>query len=352
MESQISNKKKNLLIIYHFPCYDGLYSAINAYLYFKNFTNNKYKITFLPLKNIYPIFNKITQKYDKIITFDLGMKDNDIDFLKDEKNSEISVTLFDHHKSWFDTYIKEYEPILKKRKKFRIIFNEKNEKSACGLSFDYYKNKALKKKEIDIKKVEEIFNKNLEKINLYVEDSDTGKCSLSFIHQFKSGLSEEYPLKYTNLTIQTEKTINNFLSMNVSFMIKVGEKYLKKLKKKSKNVLLKNWIYVVELKGGYKFLMCISEEKYVRNYACPFLGKISKKKGFLPVGAFVYSYEKDLYKFSMRAGDDSVDVSKIACEYGGGGHKGAAAFVMDYDGIDKLITQTINIKKEIETTPM
>ena len=140
--------------------------------------------------------------------------------------------------------------------------------------------------------------------------------------------------------------------MNVSFMIKVGEKYLKKLKKKSKNVLLKNWIYVVELKGGYKFLMCISEEKYVRNYACPFLGKISKKKGFLPVGAFVYSYEKDLYKFSMRAGDDSVDVSKIACEYGGGGHKGAAAFVMDYDGIDKLITQTINIKKEIETTPM
>ena len=72
----------------------------------------------------------------------------------------------------------------------------------------------------------------------------------------------------------------------------------------------------------------------------------------MPVGAFVYSYDKNLYKFSMRAGDDTVDVSKIANEYGGGGHKGAAAFVMDYDNIDKLIVKTINIKKDIEKTPI
>ena len=94
--------------------------------------------------------------------------------------------------------------------------------------------------------------------------------------------------------------------------------------------------------------MCITEEKYVRNFACPFLGKISKKKGFLPIGAFVYLYSKNQYKFSMRAGDDSVDISKIAAAYGGGGHKGAAAFVMDYDGINNLIVKTINIKKDIQ----
>ena len=135
-------------------------------------------------------------------------------------------------------------------------------------------------------------------------------------------------------------------------MIKVGDRYLKKIKKKCKNILLKNWIYIVELKGGYKFLMCITEEKYVRNFACPFLGKISKKKGFLPIGAFVYLYSKNQYKFSMRAGDDSIDISKIAAEYGGGGHKGAAAFVMDYDGIDNLIVKTINIKKDIQNMPL
>ena len=355
MESKIESGitiKKNICIIYHHPCYDGLFGAINAFLYYKNFTNNKYQITFLPLKNIYPIFSQLTKKYDKIISLDLGMKENDIDFLTDKNNFDISVTLFDHHESWYEQYKKDYEPLLKDRKKFHFIFDEKNEKSACGLSFNYYKNKALKKKDVDIKKVEEIFNQDLEKLNLYVEDSDTGKFALKFIHEFKSGISEENPLKFTNLTINQDKTMKRFMSINVSFMIKVGDKSLKKTKKKCKNILLNNWIYIVELKGGNKFLMCITEDKYVRNYACPFLGKISKKKGYLPIGAFVYKYSKGVYKFSMRAGDDSVDISKIANEYGGGGHKGAAAFVMDYDGIDNLIIGTIDIKKEIEKTPI
>ena len=351
MESEIV-PKKNICIIYHYPCYDGLYGAINTYLYYKNFTNNKYNIAFLPLRNIIPIFSQLTQKYDKIVTLDLGMKGNDIDFLTDKNNSDVSVTIFDHHESWYEQYKKEYEPILLKREKFHIIFDGQNQKSACGLSFDYYKNKALKKENIDKNKVEEIFNAELENINLYVEDSDTGKFSLKFIHEFKSGLSEEHSLKYTDLSINPYKTMNDFLNINVSFMIKVGDKYLKKTKKKCKNILLKNWIYIVELKGGYKFLMCIVKEKYVRNYACPFLARISKKKGLLPVGAFVYLYSKNEYKFSMRAGDDTVDVSKIAAEYGGGGHKGAAAFVMDYDGIDQLIVKTINIKKEIQNTPL
>lgn len=351
MESNI-DKKKNICIIYHYPCYDGFYGAINTYLYYKNFTNHKYMITFLPLRNIFPIFSKLTQKYDKIISLDLGMKENDIDFLTDKNNLETSVTIFDHHKSWYEQYKNEYEPILKNRKKFYFIYDEKNEKSACGLSFNYYKNKALNKEYIDKKKVEEIFNPELEKLNLYIEDSDTGKFSLKFIEEFKSGITQDYPMKYTNLTINPSKIMDRYLNINVSFMAKIGEKYLKKAKKKSKTTLLNNWIYIVELKGGYKFLMCITEEKYLRNFACPFLGRISKKKGFLPVGAFVYSYDKNLYKFSMRAGDDTVDVSKIANEYGGGGHKGAAAFVMDYDNIDKLIVKTINIKKDIEKTPI
>ena len=351
MESKIIIKK-DICIIYHYPCYDGFYGAINAYLYYKNFTNNKYDITFLPLRNLFPIFSQLTKHFDKIISLDLGMKEHDIDFMTDKNNYTTSITLFDHHKSWNEQYKKEYEPLLKNRKKLHIIYDEKNGKSACGLSFNYYKNKALKKKDIDIKKVEEIFNKELENLNLYVEDSDTGKFSFKFIHEFKSALSAEYPMKLTDLTRNPDKIMNKFMSINVSFMIKVGDKYLKKTKKKSKNILLKNWIYIVELKGGYKFLMCITEEKYVRNFACPFLGKISKKHGFLPIGAFVYSYGKNIYKFSMRAGDDSVDVSKVAQQYGGGGHKGAAAFVLDYDGIDKLIVKTINIKKDIEKTPL
>ena len=351
MESVIKVEKE-VCIIYHFPCYDGVYGAINTYLYYTNFANHEYKITFKPLRNIYPIFSVVDKKYDKIIIIDLAVKDEDINFLTNEKNNEISILLFDHHISWFERYNNEYKQKINKRKKLKIIYDEKNTKSACGLSFDYFKKKALSKKDIDAQKVEQIFSEKLEMINNYIEDSDTGKFSIKNIHEFKSALSQNYSLQLTDLTYQPLKRIKSFMEITPLYLTRIGEKILAKLKKQAKIILKQNYIYIVELKGGYKFLMCITEKKYVRNYACPLLGKISKKRGFLPIGAFVYSYTKGLYKFSMRASDDTCDVSKIANIYGGGGHKGAAAFIMDYNGIDNLILKNININKDIDRIPL
>ena len=344
--------QKQICIIYHFPCYDGAYGAINAYFYYKNFTNEKYWITLKPLRNIFPIFSVVDKKYDKIISLDLTMKDEDINFLTNKENDNISIILFDHHVSWLDKYNKEYKPKISNRKKLKIFYDENNIRSACGLSFDYFKQKALSKKDMDKSKVEEIFNDKLKIINNYIEDSDTGRFNIKDIHEFKSALCQNVSLDLSDLTYKTMKKIKTFTEINPSYFVKTGEKILKKIKNQSKQILKKNYIYVVQLKGGYKFLMCITEQKYVRNYACPFLGKISKKRGYLPVGAFVYGYINGLYKFSMRASDDTVDVSKIALIYGGGGHKKAAAFTMNYDGINDLILNTINIYKDIDKTPI
>ena len=349
MESKI-NAPKKLTIIYHYPCYDGSLGAINTYLYYNNFPKDTYQITLMPLRNIYPCFSKINTKPNKIIVIDLGLKDDDISFLTDKSNDQISIVIFDHHESWNEKYIKEYKPKIENRKHLKIFYDEKNTKSACGLSFDYYKNKALNKKGVDIKKVEEFFNDNVKEINLYVEDSDTGKNTIKNIEQFKCALSKQIsPLnKMTDFSYKTKERMTKFLEITPSYLVKIGERYLKDFKKKAKNILLKNYIYIVELKGGLKFLCCITEEKYVRNIACPFLAKISKKRGFLPVASFVYSFENNLYKFSMRTSEnDAYDVSEIAKSYGGGGHKNAAAFVMDYDGIDNLILGKINITNDI-----
>ena len=344
--------QKQICIVYHYPCYDGAYGAINAFLYYKNFTNNKYWITLKPLRNIFPIFSVIDKKYDKIISLDLTMKDEDINFLTNIENDNISIVLFDHHISWLDKYNKEYKPKINNRKKLKIFYDENNIKSACGLSFDYFKNKVLSKKDIDKSKVENRFSDKLKIINNYIEDSDTGRFKIKDIHEFKSALCQKVSLDSSDLSFKTLKKIKIFTEINPSYLTKIGEKILKKIKNQSKQVLKNNYIYIVQLKDGYKFLMCITEAKYVRNYACPFLGKISKKRGYLPIGAFVYKYVKGLYKFSMRSSDDTIDVSKIAIIYGGGGHKGAAAFTMDYDGINNLILKTINISKEIERTPI
>ena len=350
MES--SDVKKELCIIYHCPCYDGAYGAINAYLYYKNFTNDKYKITFLPLKNTFPIYSKLEKKYNKIISLDLGLRDDDIKFLTDENNNNTSIIIFDHHCSWSEKYNKEYFPKIKDRKKLTICYDEQNKKSACGLSFDYFKNKALSKKNLDKNKVEEIYSDNLKLINLYVEDSDTGNCNMKNNEEFKSALSQSHSIHLTDLTFKTLQRINDFINITPSYLIKIGYKCITKIKKQSRNVLKENKIYIVELQKCYKFLMCITEKKYVRNFACPLLGKISQKKGFLPVGAFVFTFEREnkLYKFSMRSADDSFDVSKIASIYGGGGHKHAAAFTMNYDEIKKFIVGTINIYDDIDKT--
>ena len=88
MES-IIKKSKTLAIIYHAHCYDGAYAAINAFLYYKNFTNDKYSlINFIPLMNIYPLFIDVNIVYDKIVCLDLGIKDEDINFLTDKKNEK------------------------------------------------------------------------------------------------------------------------------------------------------------------------------------------------------------------------------------------------------------------------
>ena len=340
--------KKSLCIIYHSPCYDGTFGAINAYLYYKNFKNEKYNITFKPQKKNVPIFTFIDKKYNKIISIDLCLKDEDINFILDSNNMESSIIIFDHHFSWFEKYNAEFKIKLKDRKKLKIILDEKNIKSACGLSFDYYKNKSLSKKNNCIN-AENIFNDKLKEINLMIEDADTGNYKLKFSEEFKAGLLQKYPLKTTDLTYKTYERIKNFTDITTSYLIGIGDKSLKKIKKQAINILKTNPIYIVELKNNNKFLMCISEDKYVRNFAGPILGKISHKKGFMPVGAFVFSISKGLYEFSMRTTDESCDVSKIANMYGGGGHKKAAAFNLESNNINKLIIQQLDILKDIES---
>lgn len=49
----------------------------------------------------------------------------------------------------------------------------------------------------------------------------------------------------------------------------------------------------------------------------------------LPPMAIIWHYDKDRIKISLRS-DNSVDVSKIAGKYGGGGHRGSASFVLPF----------------------
>ena len=349
----MENLIKELLIIYHYPCYDGALGAINTYIYYKNFSSSKYNITLLPLKNVEFKFINLNNTYNKIIIIDLDLKDEDIKFLIDTKNDDISIILFDHHESWIDRYNNNYKEKIKNRKKTKIFFDQQNNKSGCGLTFNYYKNKALNKQNKDINKINEIFSDNLYQLNLYIEDSDTGKNILNRTEEFKSGLCHElHPLNIiSDFSTNHINKMNKFLGLDIKFTIRNGEKYLKKIKKNTKNEILHNKVYLFQFKEeNQKCLGLITQNQQLRNFTGPLLGKISKQLGFLPIGILVYHNLNNLYKVSFRVSEnDSYDVTKIVLDYGGGGHQNAASFEMDFDNIKKLIVKEVDVSNIVNT---
>ena len=172
---------------------------------------------------------------------DLALRDEDISFLTNKENDTTSIILFDHHFSWYEKYIKDYKPKISDRKKFKIFFDEKNTKSACGLSFDYYKSKCKTTKCFDEKEIERVFNENLKSINDYIEDSDIGRFQIKGIHEFKSALSKDYSLHFTDFSFNYKNRIKKFIKINPSHMVQYGKQILIDLLKQTKEILKENW---------------------------------------------------------------------------------------------------------------
>lgn len=339
--------QKKLEIIYHFPCYDGAFAAINTYLYYKNFSKTQYDITFKPIKN-FVSKKEFLIGFDKIIILDLNLSEDEYDALME--NQDISVLMIDHHISGIKLHQSIYESKLKARKKpIKTIFDDKNYQSACGLSFNYFKKKASFHYKSYF--VEPVYSNKYLKIIKYVEDGDTGSNSLKNIYQFKSGLSRQYhPIEsVTDFSgANGLQKINNLLDLNLTFTIRTGEKSFRMFRSKANSLMLRSKVYVLQLTEEWKFLAIISEEKKYRNYICPILGKISKKCGYLPTGAMIYHEDKELFKVSFRTSEkNACDVSEIASKFGGGGHADAAGFTKTLPEIKQYIVKEINVYNDI-----
>jgi oligoribonuclease NrnB/cAMP/cGMP phosphodiesterase (DHH superfamily) len=160
------NKIKNIAIIYHFPCYDGGYSAMNAYLYYQYLYSEKNTIHFFPSNSNNRLNEVKFEKYELVYILDKGLNEEDLihiaEILKNTEN--IKIVLIDHHYSSIKLFDSLYEKLnFKNFPNFEIIFNDKNEKSACGLTFEYFKNKALKK--FTQTQFQEVFTDNYKLVN-------------------------------------------------------------------------------------------------------------------------------------------------------------------------------------------
>ena len=79
--------------------------------------------------------------------------------------------------------------------------------------------------------------------------------------------------------------------------------------------------------------ICINKERFNPiNFGIDY-----HKEGYDGAACFHYDAPFNQWKFSLYNDNGKVDCSLIAQQFGGGGHKGAAGFVLDFDEFNKLI---------------
>jgi oligoribonuclease NrnB/cAMP/cGMP phosphodiesterase (DHH superfamily) len=160
MEKISFNNTAQVGIIYHYPCYDGAYSALNAFLYYKNF--GKLRVKFFPSNSHNRISEVDCSIFNRVYILDKGLNEYDLEYIFQtlEKNKKtLKIILIDHHLSSIEFYEKNYKDKFSCLENIEIIFDSSNERSASGLTFEYFKNKALNQG-ISKEDVENVFSEN------------------------------------------------------------------------------------------------------------------------------------------------------------------------------------------------
>lgn len=234
------------------------------------------------------------------------------DFIKKSRK----VTLIDHHISVRDDMIS-----LKFRKHDEVVYDV--DKCGSSLTWIYF-----------------FRDKKMPQFIKYIEDNDTGKWILKDTTYFMGGLNVNYPLIYNSENIARWKRLFN--DNEVGSLIKKGKIY-----SEYQNYLLKQNVgrhHVTNFPSktvynSYKnFFNKIGQYKVVifGGHGCPSSNLISNRI-FEQIECdfiifWIYNFSKKIYLLQFRS--HSVDVSKIAKLFGGGGHTLAAACSIDRDRYD------------------
>jgi oligoribonuclease NrnB/cAMP/cGMP phosphodiesterase (DHH superfamily) len=273
----MSTVEKNIAVLYHAKCIDGFGVAFAAYKKFGDTAE------YIPVSRQEPAPDNLEGKEVYIADFSYSA-----DELRDIEKRAKSLTVLDHHIS-----AKEDVESVKNH-----IFD--NEHSGAVLMWNY-------------------LHPSIEapKLLQYVEDNDLWRFALPNSNEVQQviGLTPFEFEKWDALARQLE-----------------DEKEFKKIVEKG-TILKEQWAEIVnQLAVGARE---VDFEGYIIlavNASSPFRSKLghflAQKK---PPFAIVWYYDNaGTLSFSLR-GDGSIDVSKIAQKYGGGGHHNAASFKITKD---------------------
>jgi oligoribonuclease NrnB/cAMP/cGMP phosphodiesterase (DHH superfamily) len=279
-------------VIYHKNCLDGFASAFVAYLYFKSKRKRIKYHDERPSATSFPsdVRGKNVIIFDVAYSADLYMK---------MRKVVKSVYVIDHHitnKRELDGLPNVY-----------IDVNRSGAMLAWNLFYPNNKPPTLIKQ---------------------IQDGDLGKWEMPLTKELTTAIYMHYPM-VPELSVfrKWEKLL---LLREIRRMKKLGLCYVK-----HKNSIVERVSKGAVVKKLGKYRVCVVNAGVNAGDVASYLANERRKECDFGM-AFNYSLGNGTYIFSLRSVKKTVDVSKIAEKYGGGGHKLASAFVYDGD-IKKLL---------------
>lgn len=275
------------IVLFHYPCQDGLSSAWIVYNFHKE---NNIKIDLYPIQHGKTInLDRLAGK--KIVFCDFAPSKEDID--KIEKIA-LKITILDHH-------ISSQKALIDKP----YAYFDMN-KSGAVLTWDYF-----------------YPNNETPTFIKMIEDRDLWKWIIPNSREFTTGLTvvcsgiEMYDFEELfKLFDELYKPNSN----KFNFYIEIGNIYNKSIMMKCKYMAIESLKKINHYKNyNISIVNCSSE-------LSSDLGNILSSSDIIDFAVlWRYNHTKEEYYASLRS-NNKVDVSIIASEFGGGGHKNAAGF--------------------------
>lgn len=269
---------KNILVLYHADCMDGYAAAWAMWKFFFN------KARYIPVRHqsAFPEFSEGTEIY--IVDFCYPVEELLLAAQKAKK-----ITVLDHHIS-AEKEFKAYQKHSKLPANIEVNFEQNH--SGCMIAWQY-------------------FHKDIETPQLlkHIEDHDLWRHQLPKTEEISKALYLRLPLKFSLF----EKIKLPTLLQEGTVLVKQQRLNVSRLLNARHAVSLNNCIGLA-VNAPSMFSSDLGHE----------LAKISGNYGL----TYYFHGKRQCYECSLRSIGE-FDVSELARQFGGGGHKNAAGFTVD-----------------------
>lgn len=263
--------------------------------------NDGTEVDFLPW--VYGDSIPDVENYDTVFVCDLGLKPEQLLAM----NNDSEVIWIDHHKS----AIEEWRLYCTRFGFIEIPGLRSSKRAACELTWEYLYDQ-----------VGDIMPREVNFLGLYDSFRHKGTEDEQMVMEYQFGaravandLWSTYELLFTGgrlrnrlEVIYSGKEILRYLSMEAISAVNNGFAYT-----------------VIDINGNHYKALVINKERFnPSNFKVDY-----HSSGYDVCISFHYVGHLDTYSFSVYNENGEVDCSLIAENYGGGGHKGAAGFMLD-----------------------